>query len=262
LTEYRFKFIYSGGDAENNRLDLYDGAVSLQGIARSLAITTHAFISGEVRTHGESAPGASFFLNPPRRGSFILEATVWITETVAAGLFYDFVSYTFKEAVGLENGADDQRRSLRERIEPTIVELSEVLENPLSSVHRPIQQNTDMTLMVARPRGQELVTFDAETGKALLPTVEQLSDPVVGNVTRYNTISRWGRFFDRSEGRVISFFLEARVTEHERSLITWSLHEANLNREGTLYLNATAIVTPSRVIKRYNVTGVLDRPSP
>lgn len=262
MTECRIKFIYSGGEADNNRLNLYDGAISLEGIARTLAITTHAFISGEIRTRGDGAHGASFYLNPSSRGSFILEATVWMAGAVTSGLFYDFISHSFKEAVGLQDGTEDQKRSLRERIEPTMGELPAVLENPLNAVHRPIQQNPGMVLKVARPRGEELITFNSVTSSALQPTIENLSDPVVGHVTRYNTISRWGRFFDRSEGRVISFFLEASVTEKERSLITWSLHEANTKGDGTLYLYASAITTPSRVIKRYNVTRVADRPLP
>jgi hypothetical protein len=262
VAEYRFKFTYSGGVADKNRLDLYDGSVSLEGIARALTITTHAFINGEVRTRGDAANGASFYMNPSRPGSFVFEVVVWMAGAASSGLFYDFVSHSFKEAVGWSDESTRPRRALSERIEPTMGELPAVLESPLKDVHRPIMRNPEMTLRVGRPRGEELITFDTYTGNALQPSIVNLSDPVVGHVTRYNTISRWGRFFDRSSRRVVSFFLEAGVSERERSLITWSLHEANLNRDGSLYLYATAVTTSSGIIKRYNVSSVSDRPLP
>lgn len=40
--------IYKGGPADDGRLGLYDGASSLEGLSRAIAITTHAFINGKV----------------------------------------------------------------------------------------------------------------------------------------------------------------------------------------------------------------------
>jgi hypothetical protein len=262
VTEYKLRFVYTGGDAEDNRLDLYDGAVSLQGIARSLAITTHAFINGEVRTRADIAHGASLYLYPSRRGSFVLEAAVWMTAAVASGVFYDFIRYTYKEAVGALDDSDEPGGALEKRIEPTLGELPAVLESSLTSVHRPITQDPKIRIAVTRPRGEELIVFDAQTANALLPVATKLLDPILGHVTRYNTISRWGRFYDYSEKRVISFFLEANISDRERSLITWSLHQANVNGDGTLYMFATADVTPTGKVKRYTVSKVSDRPLP
>ena len=66
--------------------------------------------------------------------------------------------------------------------------------------------------------------------------------------------------YDRSENRVISFFLPTELTRKERALITWSLHESNLNRAGTLFLQVNAIVSPNDKIKRYQVLKVSNQP--
>ena len=197
MTELGLKFVYDNGSADEHRLDLYDASVSLNGIARSLAITTHAFINGEIKTHGDSAHGAKFFLLPSRRGSFVIETAVWLSEAVAAGLFFDFVKYGFQEAVGLADEAAEPSRALQKRIEPTIGELPATLESALYEVHRPIRQEKGITLTVMRPRGEILVKFDYQTGSHLEPHEISIEEPIIGNVTRYNTLSRWGKFFDR-----------------------------------------------------------------
>lgn len=261
MTEFKIKFVYNGGHAEENRLDLYDGAQSLEGIARSLVITTHALINGRVRTHGDRAQGAEFYLHPSSRGSFIIEASVLLTgSVVSAGVFYGFIKKTFRDAVGLESEEEVPTTPLRDRLEPIQGEISAALEAPLMTAHRPILQNPEMTLAITRPRGETLVTFDSDTGNALRSTEHPLATPIIGHVTRYNTISRWGRLYDRSRRKVISFLLSAEATEREKSLITWSLHQANLQRDGTLSFHGTSTVSPSGAIKRYNLITVSEAP--
>lgn len=260
MPEPRIKFIYKHGDADGGRLALYDGAKSLEGIARALTITTHALLNGEVRTRADAATDAKLYITAPSRGSFVYEAAVYFGGVITSGLFYDFIKYTFNESVGklLE---EPQSRPLQRRIEPTMGELPAVLENALIDVHRPILQDHSMTLEVARPRGEVLVKFDESTAQALQPQKIDLPDPIIGHVTRYNTISRWGRLYDYSQRHVISFVLSEDISEAQRSLITWSLHQANTGAEGRLYMLGTAIVSPmQQTIKRYLITHVSAQP--
>lgn len=87
MTELKINFRYEHGSANTGRLDLYDASVALNGISRSLSIVTHAFLNGEVRTHGDAARGAKFYINTPKRGSFIFEATVFFGSAIAGGVF-------------------------------------------------------------------------------------------------------------------------------------------------------------------------------
>ena len=61
MSELRIKFHYEHGIADTGRLDLYDAAVALRGIARASSIITHAYLNGEIRTHGDGAEGAKFY---------------------------------------------------------------------------------------------------------------------------------------------------------------------------------------------------------
>lgn len=260
MPELKVKFVYEHGAADDNRLDLYDGAKSLEGIARMLTITTHALLNGEIRTRADTAQGAELYIQAPRSGSFIYEATIYLGGVITSGMFYDFLKYALNETIGRLDDAP-LRPSLQDRIEPTMGELPAVLENALIDVHRPLMQSPQMQLKVTRPRGEVLAIFDRETGLNLQPHNETLDDPVLGNVTRYNTLSRWGKLYDRSEGRVISFHLSENLTDHERSLITWSLHESNLQREHWLYFKVIALKTASQNrTKRYSISRVSQTP--
>lgn len=260
MAELKIKFKYEHGSADSGRLDLYDASVALNGISRSLAIITHAYLNGEVRKHGDYAKGAKFYIETPKRGSFIYEATIFIAGSVASGIFYDFIKYAFTEAVGKTDQEDNISRSLEKRIEPTIGELPAVLESPLWDMHRPIRKEHEITLIASRPRGEVLACFDYETAQYLEPTTIDYPNTIEGNVTKYNSLSGWGRFFDIKQGRTISFKVDVNAPDRERSLITWSLHEHNMQRSGTLYLRAKAVVTPGGKIKRYLVEEVDNAP--
>jgi len=262
MPELRIKFHYEHGTADTGRLDLYDASVALNGIARATSIVTHAYLNGEVRTHGDAAHGAKLYVNTPKRGSFVYEAVIFFGGAVVGGVFYDFVKYAFNEAVGRLAPDEDHYKALDERIEPTIGELPAVLESSLSDIHRPIRKEPVITMTVARPRGEKLAVFDSNTALYLLPQTVPAPHPISGNVTKYNSLTGWGRFFDAVEERTISFNISLKSSERQRSLITWSLHEHNMGREGRLYLKADAVVAPTGLIKRYNVKKVDNKPIP
>lgn len=260
MAELKVKFRYQNGTADTGRLGLYNASVALAGVARATSIVTHAYLNGEVRSHGDAAHGAEFYINSPKRGSFTYEAIIWVGGAISGGVFYDFVKYSFNEAVGNLSQPDDMYAQLAKRIEPTIDELPAVLESPLSDMHRPIRKEPVMIMDVTRPRGEKLATFNSDTALYLLPQTIPAPHQIVGNVTKYNNVTGWGRFFDRIEGRTISFNISLKSPEPQRELITWSQHENNRGKEGLLYLSADAVVTPAGVIKRYIVKEVNNSP--
>jgi len=82
------------------------------------------------------------------------------------------------------------------------------------------------------------VSFDQATGEYLQPRFGDVENDISGNVTKFNTVSGWGRFYDRSAQRTIPFLLAPNLTDIERALITWSLHQTNIRAVGTIYLRA------------------------
>lgn len=257
MSELKIIYKYEHGIADSGRLDLYDAAVALRGISRASAIITHAFLNGEVRTHGESAKGAKFYINTPKRGSFIYEATIWFAGAVSSGVFYDFVKYGLNEAVG-KNSNEEYTKALNDRIEPTIGESPAILESALEEIHRPIKQDIEIKLTIARPRGEKLAVFDSETALYLMPSTVPAPHEITGNVTKYNSLTGWGKFYDLIERRTVSFNIDLKSSERQKSLITWSLHENNMKRDGRLFLGANSVVAPTGKIKRYIVHNVSD----
>lgn len=259
MSELRVKYHYEYGIADTGKLELYDAAIALKGISRASAIITHAFLNGEVRTHGDGARGAKFYINTPKRGSFTYEATIWFAGAVTSGLFYDFIKYGFNESVGKLNN-EEYYKSLNNRIEPTIGELPAVLESSLDEIHRPIKQDNEIKLTIMRPRGEKLAVFDKDTALYLMPSTVPAPHKISGNVTKYNSLTGWGKFFDLIERRTVSFNIDLSSSERQKSLITWSLHESNLGRDGLLYLGANAVIAPTGKIKRYIVHNVSNSP--
>lgn len=259
MPELKLKFHYEGGIADTGRLDLYDAAIALRGIARTSSIITHAYLNGAIRTHGDGAEGAKFYIDTPKRGSFVYEAIIWTAGAISSGVFYDFFRYGLNEAVG-KNNEDENYKALNDRIEPTIGELPVVLESALHEIHKPIREDDAVRLVVARPRGEELAVFNSDTALYLLPSTVPAPHIISGNVTKYNSLTGWGKFFDLIERRTISFNIDLNSSERQKSLITWSLHENNMRRGGLLYLGANAVITPTARIKRYIVHSVSDTP--
>ena len=260
MPELKIKFHYENGAADSGRLEIYDAAVALHGIARASSIVTHAYLNGEIRTRAEAVTGAKIYIETPKRGSFVYEATIWTAGTLTSGIFYDYLKYAFNEAVGKFNQPVAHSKALDQRIEPTIGELPAVLESALEEVHRPIRQDKKIVLTVTRPRGEELAIFDAQSLIYLRPSTVPAPHEISGNVTKYNSLTGWGKFFDLVERRTVSFNIDLASSERARSFITWSLHENNLKRPGLLYLDANAVVAPTGSIKRYIVHGVSDSP--
>ncbi len=110
MKQINFKISYHNGDAQDGRLDMYDAAVSLQGFAKALSITTHALLNnGEIRKKGNCINGAKIYINPSRKGSFeelitlvIENPTVAIGPSVIANVFYDLIKWTWSKTLDLQ----------------------------------------------------------------------------------------------------------------------------------------------------------------
>jgi len=67
--ENAISLVYYGGDADHNRLDLYDASNSYYGLARTLAVIGHYFVTGEIIVKAPQS-AIRLYLQPPTEGSF------------------------------------------------------------------------------------------------------------------------------------------------------------------------------------------------
>jgi len=267
MKEIKFKISYKKGDADKGRLDMYDASNSLQGFAKALSITTHALLNdGEIKKKGNKIIGANLYIHPSRKGSFEELITLAIEEKVAlsigvsivANVFYDLIKWTWSHT--LDQGYRPKTphvKKLENRIEPFIGEMDEALEIPLEQAHRPIKKHSDMTISIIRPQVGEVVTLDIDTLRSVsIITEPNVISGVIGNITRYNILSPFGRFFDDTLDRTVPFKLLPSVSSNQKQLLTWSMHHAQNGDGGKLKFEIKRVTSAKGIIKRYLVSKV------
>jgi len=263
--ELKFIIRYTGGSADNSRLDLYDAATSMQGLAKVLSITSHALLNdGEVKRKGDSTHGVGFLLHPSRQGSFIEFVTIifdddvvkLIGASVLTSAFWDFIKYTWREATGRDGQLIEPSARRVVANNPTFNdEVTRSLEIPLQQLHRPIANDENIIIEIRRPRSGLVVQFNRVT----LDYVMSEEDPVVkenvrGNVTKYNNLSGIGRYYDDDLARTVSFHSD-QLDDDQKRILTWSLHNSNGdNTAGKINIGIQIIKSNSGHIKRYIIT--------
>ena len=265
---------YEGGDADENRLDLYDGTASIQGVAQAMQIATHAFVNGKLITKAPALKGAKLYLKPSKPGSFLVDIGVFITAnpeiTLASGgifaaytanPFYDFLKMIFGKANGSIDIDPETPSVLKalDRQEPFFDEVAEVMEGSLQRAHRPIGEGVDQ-ILIDRPRSG-LVILDENT-KDWVNTrdVTPIDNNLTGNVTRYNAITRNGRIYVDQLNRIVPFRLGEAFPLAVLGSLTWSLHGSNSGLGGTqelpkkLTFGAEKVLSASGSVKRLIVS--------
>lgn len=269
----RVRVSYHHGDAEQGRLDLYDAGRSTEGLARAMAISTHALLNdGAVRRHGDRAEGAQFYIEPAQRGSFVEFVTVVLSNPAAQGLgisvagaaFWDMIKYGWNNSVGRPQEPETPFvRNLAERRQELAEELAASLESPLEQFHRPIRSQNQMEIQLARPRVGEIIRLD-NNSRTYVSTRERgdLIRGLVGNVTRYNILSGFGRFYVDESEETMPFNLADDFPVGEVHLISRSLDEANRGLGGKILFDAIPIVNARGETRRYLIKSAREIEEP
>ncbi len=271
MKELELKISYNGGSASDGLLDIYDAGISIRGLSRSLVITTHAFIhKGEIRRRADVVRGAKIYISPPRHGSFeevvriILsqEAASAVGYSIAAAAFWDFLKWTWSAAVGKATEPETSYvKRIADRKEPFLGEMATVLEPSMADLHRPMESEKDMTIDVVRPRVGSIITLNYETLQYVTTRSESdVIKDVYGNVTKYNILSGFGRFFDDNEGRTVSFDIDQEMGADEKRLLTWSMDQRSQGQPGKLLIDVIRVLNARNELKRYRVTAVTRAP--
>ncbi|OOG62651.1 hypothetical protein [Flavobacterium sp. A45] len=261
--EVKFTIRYTGGTADESILDLYDAASSMQGLAKALAITTHALATkGEIRSKGDSIPNVKFYLHPPKQGSFIELVTIVFEDPVAkvigtsvvVAAFWDMIDFTWRQATGRQKDPEEKiARKIVEENELFPQEMSRVLEIPLQQLHRPILHDRNIEIEIKRPRVGTVLKFSSATLDYVMSQNDpELVENINGNVTKYNILSGYGRFYDDNAQRTIPFNISPTLEMEEQEILTWSLHHSTAdNQNGKIIIDAQVVKDRLGNIKRY-----------
>ncbi|RUY97029.1 MULTISPECIES: hypothetical protein [unclassified Mesorhizobium] len=285
----KFALSFSGNDADENQLDFYDAADALTGFQRSLALTTHLVLNGEIIVQAPYLRGARILIKSPEPGSWKVVTTVAMIaagahqlataprDTVLGNLVVSAYDYVISESLGFHVDFDStlgqqyeelqrQRRPIAPKLtESQLDSLVEKTESSVKDMHRPIHgsrtaSRADISSIYRRDV-HEIATLDAETYDYVRLTT-QVEHPIelVGRVSSYNINTFRGRIYVQEERRPIPFELAETCRDFLTvQMITHSLQSNARDRlaaEGEIRLTAFRFESSTGRLKRLLVTRV------
>jgi len=274
----KFTLSYSGEESDESLIDLYDVAQALVGFQRSLALTAHLVLNGEIITQSPSLKGARIFTQPPEDGSWKITTIVLAAGTglysigtaqnnsPIGHLIYSLYDYVVSESLGvhvdynkslgqLYQEAKEQELPVKPVEQYQADSLLEKCHTAIQEMHRPIYKTytASKAKITANVDGNDeplktdltLQTYDFihETRTADAP------ESFKGRITSYNTNTYKGRIYIPMFGKPVSFQLAPNTrTQATAGLITTSLRQTALKTSDTLgtELYVTAFRNTSR----------------
>lgn len=130
-------------------------------------------------------------------------------------------------------------------------ELAETLEGSLQDAHRPIGTSDGVSTMTVETSQSVMATLN-ETSKDWVNTREEAVhlEDFVGNITRYNSLSRNARAYIRELQRVVPIRPDGDFNTGDLQLLTWSLHGTNVGTPSALSMRARSVKSASGKVKR------------
>lgn len=228
-----FNLSFGGGLTDRHQIDFYDVSQALIGFQRSLALTTHLVVNGEIITQSPSLKGAKIFVKPPEEGSWkvtavILAGAYAVTtapmDTLLGHIIHSAYDYVVSESLGFHVDYDKSLGELYEehranQIESPVIQqhqldsLVEKCSVAITEMHRPIFKNQTATnaIVSSEMGGRSRVVggeFNIETYQYIREEfVSDESEEIQGRVSSYNNNTFKGRIYVASEGRPIAFEL-------------------------------------------------------
>lgn len=222
---------YEGELAENGQLDFYDAAQALLGFQRSIALTTHFVINGKVITQAPSLKGAEIIIQPPKKGSWIVVATVLgglgylgtrPKDTPIGHIVTSAYDYVLRRTMGIKVDFDktigellDDKKQ-RDGIllsEGRFDDLAEKCEYAIKEMHRPVvhSQTAERGRLSRIERGQIVplkTRLTEQTYEALdFERKSNVCRIYEGLVSGYNVNTKKGRFYIKELSRTVPFII-------------------------------------------------------
>lgn len=258
-----------GGTADEGLLDIYDAANTIYGLARAVNLVAHSFANAqEVRKKNQNAHGAKAFVHSSKKGCFEEQVDIKFDEKVSQKIghsvisksFWDYLSWTWSSAVGIEYEPQTAYvRKISSKHELFIYEISDALEAPMQLLHRAVSKDPSMRIYLNRPRVGDSLELTRETLDYVTTREEGTqTEYIIGNITKVNILSHFGRVFSDEEGRVISYELENPEDHRVRGLALKSMQQHNEGLHGKMHLKVSKVVSAQGVVKRYIMHDILE----
>ncbi len=290
--DVRFALTFAGGKANGHSIDFYDAADALTGFQRSLALTTHLLLNGEIIVQAPALKGATIYLRAPEAGSWKAMAIVSMLatgahqigtapkDTIIGNLAISAYDYVISESLGFHVDFDktlgkqyeELQEGRRKKLpvpapsQSKMDSLIEKCEPSIREMHRPIFASKSAKTAVVeynfKRSKQTSQSLTIETFEYIdVTTLDEVPSIFVGKVSSYNLNSFTGRLYTEIDRRPVPFVLhESARTTQNIGRITRSL-DSNATRrlDGTADIRVTAFRNTSVAgrLKNLVVTEVL-----
>lgn len=277
-----FELTFDGGLAEDGLLEFYDAARALAGFQRSLALTTHLALNGEIITQAPAASGFQIFIPPFIEGSWKTRAKLAIGATFALGsvgkdspvghIVTSLYDAALSTTMGFHVDYDKTLQQLYAENNPDkpitvekIDSLCEKIEASVADMHRPIVISKSANRAQLTKLGYETRNI----GPLLSPitydyvkqtTKDQDDSTVTGYISSYNINTFKGRIYSIDESRPIPFELDDSIRNKKAvGILTRSQHingQSPFAQDALVKLVCRKMISSAGKVKRYLVLQV------
>jgi hypothetical protein len=294
--ELELDLSFTGNLADKHRIDLYDAAHALLGFQRSLALTTHLVLNGEVITKAPFLNGAEILALPSEEngwrqkvliavGTALGAAAIAPKDSLLGHFVYSAYDYVISETLGFhanyEKSLGEQYRQLQESQRGSAMPhveqhsfdlLIEKCESAIQEMHRPIvgRHTAEVATVSASIRGQNVVVgkpFTKSSFEYVAATIiGKKPEKIAGTVSSYNLDTYKGRIFTTEEHRAVPFDVrEAARDEKSVSHLANSLAISVRSRrplvdEAMVYCVAYRKTSQAGRLKGYDIISVSKTP--
>ena len=256
-----------GGIADEGLLEIYDASSMLYGLARSLNIVAHAFANNEeVRSRASTAQGVQTLINSSRKGCFEEQIDIRFAvkvvnrmgHSVIGNNFWDYLEYSFSAATGLPyTPVTSHLKKIVNKDPEYQYVIGDSLESALVKLHKPVEREKGVKIIFSRPRIGDVFELNRSTLEYISLREEKTKKfTLIGNVTRYNVLSDFGRLYADEQNRVISFKLANPNDAEFRRMVVQSMQDHVRGESGKLYFTVTEVISSQGEVKRYIVHKV------
>lgn len=286
-----FTIQFTGKESDAHLIDFYDVARALEGFQRSLALTTHLVVNGEIITQAPSLKGARILAKPPEDGSWkttaivlagIYSATTAPMDTPLGHVVHSVYDLLISESLGFHVDYDKSLGQLYEEHKKNNIESPRVEQHQIDSlidkcassiseIHRPIYKNkTALQANIFSSVGTQIrsvgTSFTFDTFQYINEEfTEETLEIIEGKVSSYSNNSFTGRVYVSSEGWAVPFDIsEWSRTEQNIKLLVASL-SVNAVKDfdsewSSVYCGVFKTKSRSGRLKRYVIVDVSHEP--
>ncbi|TIW20100.1 MAG: hypothetical protein E5V65_09020 [Mesorhizobium sp.] len=241
-----FTLEFDGNEADRNLLDFYDAAQAFGGFQRSLALTTHLIVNGEIITQAPALKNAAILVRPPEVGSWkavavvtgtiLLSGGVASKDSVLGHLLTSAYDYVISESLGFHVDFEkslgqqiEEHRAISDEVPRELDQgkfeaLIEKVESAVRDLHRPISHSgTAATAILGESQSGLIVrktgpTLDRATFEYIdVTNLGSDQKSYAGKVSSYNSNTYKGRVYVEDEGRPVPFTL-AEVSRDSKTI--------------------------------------------